>query len=106
VRAQGAAIVPALWHVEIANGLGMAERRNRLSRADVERALGLARTLPLDLDEQTPSDAVEAVLRLMNSPAHRVGRGYLELAMRHRLPLATSDSELRRAARSVRGGLL
>ena len=32
-------LVPALWHLEIANGLAMAERRRDLSAADAEDAL-------------------------------------------------------------------
>ena len=39
------AIVPSLWHLEIANGLGMAERRNRLSQTAVTEAITLLRGL-------------------------------------------------------------
>ena len=33
------AVVPALWHLEMSNGLAVAERRSILTSADVEHAL-------------------------------------------------------------------
>ena len=33
------AVVPALWHLEMASGLGVAERRGILSASDVDRSL-------------------------------------------------------------------
>ena len=51
-------LVPALWHLEIANGLAMAERRRDLSRADVEDELDLLRCevsmRSVDLSEDVP----------------------------------------------------
>ena len=35
----GRAVVPALWHLEMSNGLAVAERRSILSTADVDQAM-------------------------------------------------------------------
>ena len=106
IRREGA-IVPSLWHLEITNGLGMAERRGRIDQAGLSEALGLLRSLLLDVDE-TPSLArCETILELMR--AHRLtayDATYLELALRRGLPLATRDKALRQAATAVGVALL
>ena len=43
---QQGAIVPALWYAEIENGLGLAERRNRLSPEGVRKRLRCCETCP------------------------------------------------------------
>lgn len=98
----GGAVVPALWFVEITNGLAMAERRNRLSKAEISEALRLAATLLLAVDQPFSLIWHEAVLDLTR--AHRLtayDATYLELTMRLGLPLATKDKDLRRAASAV-----
>ncbi len=40
------AVVPALWFVEIANVLGIAERRGRMAAAGLQDALRLLRSHP------------------------------------------------------------
>src|SRR6202453_554255 len=45
--------VPSHWWLETANGLIMAERRNRASQADITEALHLLRGLPVLTDEET-----------------------------------------------------
>ena len=98
--------MPALWFVEIANELGMAERRGRLDTAGVREALVLLRSLPLVVDEPA-SPAWSALLDLMRT--HRLtayDATYLDLASRHGLPLATKDRELRNAAAATGVALL
>ena len=98
----GGAAVPALWFVEVANGLGMAERRGRLTQAGILDGMRLLRTLPLSVDEPASLAWSEPVLDLMR--AHRLtayDATYLELAARRSLPLATGDKALRRAANAV-----
>lgn len=95
------ALVPALWHLEIANGLVVAERRGRLQAAEVADALR-------DL-EQLLTVAVETDLALMSArQAYNRARSlqlsaydanYLNLAEREGLPLATLDEQLSAAAR-------
>ena len=106
VSRQGA-VVPSLWFIEIANGLGMAERRNRLSQTAVAEGIVLLRGLPLVVDDMMPAQAFGAVLGLMR--VHRLtayDAVYLELAIRHSLPIATNDRDLRRAAEAAGVALL
>lgn len=98
VGEQGA-VVPALWYTEVANGLGMAERRNRLIRTEVREAITLLEGLPIVVDESVPARAFDVVLDLMRT--HRLtayDATYLELAIRRSLPLGTNDKDLRQAA--------
>lgn len=101
------AVVPALWFLECTNGLAMAERRGRIDGAGIARAVGLLRRLPLVVDDAAPSHTLDAVLDLAR--AHRLttyDAGYLDLALRRRLPLATGDGPLRAAAAAVGIALL
>ena len=93
------AVVPAVWALEVANGVLVAERRGRVGR---EEAAGLTAAIS-DL-RVTPVDfsAVEAFSRLLEL-ARRHGltvydAAYLDVAMRQGLPLATEDADLREAA--------
>lgn len=101
-------LVPALWHLEIANGLAMAERRGDLSGADVEDALDqILATAASKLDTET--DLVSARDALANSRSFRLtayDAVYLDLARREGLPLATLDKRLRAAAAKAGVALL
>ncbi|MCB9949156.1 MAG: type II toxin-antitoxin system VapC family toxin [Rhodospirillaceae bacterium] len=99
VRDEGA-IVPTLWHLEVANVLVMAERRGRLSAADTAARLHLLGELPVDTDDGTAHRAwaeTIALARAQHLTAYDAA--YLELAMRKGLPLATKDGDLAAAAR-------
>jgi len=93
-------LVPALWHLEIANGLAMAERRRDLSAADAEDALDqILLTAASKVDTQV--DLVPARDALANARAFQLtayDSVYLELARQEGLPLATLDKGLRAAA--------
>jgi predicted nucleic acid-binding protein len=90
--------VPTLWKLEVANGLTIAVRRQRVTpgfRADALRILEL---LPITQDGDTGAYAWTATLQL----ADRFGLTlydavYLELAQRLSLPLASLDTALRDA---------
>jgi len=101
-------LVPALWHLEIANGLAMAERRGDLSGTDVEDALDqILATATSKLDTET--DLVFARDALANSRSFQLtayDAVYLELARREGLPLATLDKGLRAAAAKAGVALL
>jgi predicted nucleic acid-binding protein len=101
VRDEGAT-VPMLWQLEVANVLLQAERRGRLSAADVRTRLELIGTLPITTDDETSLRALTEVLalaRMENLTTYDAA--YLELAMRRGLPLATQDTALRDAAARV-----
>ena len=55
--AETGAMAPALWRLEILNGLAMAERRGRLDTARRHQLTGFLRDLPVDLDPETASQA-------------------------------------------------
>ena len=89
------AIIPPLWFVEITNGLGVAERRGRITPAAVPEAMRLLRSLPLDVDEPPSLARCEVVLDAMRT--HRLtayDATYLELARRRGRSLATRDHDL------------
>ena len=91
-----------LWPLEALNGLLVAERRGRLD-ADRRRLLaGFLSALPIKLDEETAGHVWTDISHL----AERFGlssydAAYLELAQRHRLPLASLDRDLRIAAEAL-----
>ncbi len=100
--AETGAMAPALWPLEILNGLAMAERRGRLDTAHRRQLAGFLRDLPVDLDPETASQAWTATALL--AERYRLSlydAAYLELAQRLDLPLATLDQELRAAGNAL-----
>lgn len=94
--------VPALWIVELANVLAMAERHGRLDAERVDRLVEVLLALPVVVDHGEPGVLVPAIVRIARAQrltAHDAA--YLELAMRAGLPLATRDASLRAAAERV-----
>lgn len=94
------AMVPAIWPLEVGNVLLVAERRRRLRRADSERFIALLRQLPIVVEPEDARRALGDVMAL----ARDVGlstydASYLNVALRHGLPIATMDRDLRKAAR-------
>jgi predicted nucleic acid-binding protein len=101
-------LVPALWHLVIANGLAMAERRRDLSAADVEDALEQIQVTAASRVD-TQMNLVIARDALANARAFQLtayDAVYLDLARREGLPLATLDKSLRTAAAKAGVGLL
>jgi predicted nucleic acid-binding protein len=96
------AIVPAIWSLEVANGLQKAMRRGRISSAERELALSQLRNLPIEVDPQTHRRAWGATLELADGHGLTpYDASYLELASRTKKPLATLDGNLARAAKAV-----
>lgn len=96
------AVVPAIWPLEIANSVLVAERKRRLAPADVVRFLDLLEGLSVEVDAFTAGKALGETLRIArerNLSAYDAA--YLELAMREALPLATLDEALRKAAQGA-----
>lgn len=97
VRDEGA-LVPSLWHLELGNVMIQAERRGRISSADVSTRLELIGDLPIVTDDETPQRALHEVLALARAETLTTyDAAYLELAIRRGLPLATNDKRLRNA---------
>jgi predicted nucleic acid-binding protein len=90
--------VPSLWWFELRNVLLVNERRGRISELDTARFLRDLSHLGVTLD-RSPDETT--LLNLARQ--HRLtvyDASYLELARRDRLPLATLDTDLARAARA------
>jgi predicted nucleic acid-binding protein len=97
-----AVIVPAVWPLEIANALLVAERRKRVKQQDVLRFVELLGGLTIVEQSQTFSDTASGLLPLARE--HNLSAydsAYLYVAIQQRAVLATLDSTLRKAARSA-----
>jgi predicted nucleic acid-binding protein len=94
------AVVPALWHLEMANGFAQAERRGLLSAADADLCLVQTEQL-LGRAIESETELVSLRQACLTARAFRLSSydaAYLDLARRAGLPLATLDQPLRAAA--------
>jgi predicted nucleic acid-binding protein len=97
------AVVPAVWSLEVGEGLRGAEARAGLTEDEATRGLEILLTLPVETDSGGPVTqlhdtlALARVLSLSTADA-----AYVELALRRGLPLATLDERLRRACAAAR----
>jgi predicted nucleic acid-binding protein len=93
------ALVPALWRLEVGNALTLAVRRGRIDADFRDAALRDLALLDILADQQTAAHAWAGTLHLAD--AHHLtlhDAAYLELALRHSLPLASLDRDLCAAA--------
>jgi predicted nucleic acid-binding protein len=101
VRDDGA-VVPALWHLELANVLLQAEKRGRIATSDVATRLELIAELPIAIDHEMAARAWREIITLARTEGLTTyDAAYLELAIRRGLPLATRDDALIGAARRI-----
>ena len=94
------AIVPAIWHLEIANVLAVAERRKILSADDISFALAQVEEFAAKAIE-SHNDFISARRALNTARTFQLSAYdsvYLDAALTRRLPLATLDKSLRSAA--------
>jgi len=96
--ADSAAIVPAVWPLEVANVLLLALRRKRLDGPTYSEALQRAATIAPLMD----AAGLEQIWGRSSELAQRhnltvYDASYLELALRSGLPLASLDPRLRAA---------
>jgi len=95
------AIVPLLWFYEVGNGLLMAHRRKRISIDQMDGFLTRLKALPIDAAEEAPLEILDLPVLARAQGLTNYDTAYLGLAKRSNLPLATNDSELRKAAIST-----
>jgi predicted nucleic acid-binding protein len=96
------ALVPDLWYLEITNVLVMAERKRRIDAARVAEFIKLLGGFSLEVDGEATDRAFDHLLpiaRTQNLTSYDAV--YLDLAVRRRLPLATLDAPLRKAAKKL-----
>lgn len=93
------AYVPAIWSLEVANGLLAAERRKRITAVAASKAMRILLDLPIVPDPSERSRDFETTWRLARTHGLTAYDGaYLELAIRYGIPLITLDDRLREAA--------
>lgn len=87
------------WHFEIRNALVIALRRQRLSEAGLRQRVGWL--VDLDIESDNAHDLDTALSLAIEYSLTYYDALYLELALRRRLPLATLDRAMKRAARQT-----
>jgi predicted nucleic acid-binding protein len=95
------AFAPSLWPLEALNGLFVAQRRKRIQAGLRQRFADFLRALPITIDHETSDRAWTATVELADRfQLSLYDACYLELALRRKLPLATLDQDLIRAAKA------
>jgi predicted nucleic acid-binding protein len=94
------AVVPAIWPLEVTNGLRTAEGKGRLSPRAAAQALSMLAALPVAIEPLARLRAFETTFRHARTrELSSYDASYLELAARLGVPLATLDGRLAQAAR-------
>ena len=101
------ALVPAWWFIEIANVIAIAERKGRITPIQSDAFIADLSKLGIERDDEASARAFTHLLALCRT--HRLTSYdaiYLDLAIRRGLPLATLDTDLRKAAKKLGVSLL
>jgi predicted nucleic acid-binding protein len=99
---QNSALVPGLWHCEVANALLVGERRGVIGETDTADFSGRLNALPIETDSVDLGLARVAILRLAREfQLSSYDASYLELAIRRGALLATFDQRLLASARAA-----
>lgn len=93
---ESGALVPQLWHLETRNALLTAERRGRLSVAEISERLDALKSLPIRTDDRPDLQVAFEMAGLHDLSYYDAI--YLELARRREGELATLDGALSLAA--------
>jgi predicted nucleic acid-binding protein len=94
--------VPSQFWFEVLHGLSRSERRGLVRREIVDRYLVLLSELPIIIDEAYEAAGMVELNELARQHAVKIyDASYLELALRLRVPLATRDASLARAAQTA-----
>lgn len=100
--ADAGAVVLTLWRLEVANGLTVAVRRNRIDMDFRDAALADLALLDIAIDQHTESQAWNETSRLADRFRLTLyDAAYLELVTRRKLRLAIPDHDLRAAATTI-----
>ncbi len=92
------AMVPPLWQLELANVLRTACTRGKLDLVQARQILDTMAQLPIDVDAGPAPGQRQLFELAMRHQLSSYDAAYLELALRHGVPIATQDAELKRAA--------
>jgi predicted nucleic acid-binding protein len=100
-------VVPVLWHHELANALLFGIRKARITEQRISSFLIQLSKFSLTLDPESWDQAIHMTRFLALQHGLTVyDAAYLELALRRRLPLATLDTQLAKAAQAAGATLL
>src|SRR5207302_7524801 len=92
-------VTPANWPLEVANVLLMAERRKRISVAQVTALLRRIRELPISVETVDPDRAFDQVLAVARQQQlTEYDAAYVELAFAEALPRVPPVAKFRKEA--------
>jgi predicted nucleic acid-binding protein len=92
-------VAPRLWAYEIRNSVLMGIRRGRISKPDSVQFLVSMNEMNVRLGEPASYDEVFALAQEYGLTVYDAA--YLDIALRERVPLASLDDQLVRAAKKV-----
>ena len=96
------AIVPALWLYEVVNVTALAVRKGRITEEKASAFLESLADLPIEIEDATRTRMFVSVRALVaRYKLSAYDASYLELAIRHDLPIAALDNALTKAAREA-----
>lgn len=96
------AVVPALWLYEVVNVTQLAVRKGRITDEKAGAFLESVADLPIEVESPDLPQMFVSVRALVGRyQLTAYDASYLELAIRHKLPLASSDNALTNAARAA-----
>jgi predicted nucleic acid-binding protein len=100
--ARETALVPEWWFLEVTNVLALAERKGRINAERSATFIAQLSKLDIETDSEGSGRAFDHLLPMCRT--HQLtsyDAMYLDLALRRRLPLATLDEPLRKAAKKL-----
>lgn len=91
------AIVPAFWQLEFANVLKTACTRGKLSLDNAREIVLTIVALPIELDSGLTPNSRQLLDLAMRYSLSSYDAAYLEVALRHGIPIACQDAKLTEA---------
>lgn len=101
IVANTSALVPSVWLLEVINTLLVGERRKRLTSAQVIHFLETLKNLDIQIDQHNNHGQSDSILNIArNYQLSAYDAAYLNLAIKHDVPLATLDKKLLSSAKA------
>jgi predicted nucleic acid-binding protein len=96
------ALVPALWLYQVVNVTELAVRKGRIAPEKAKAFLESLADLPIEIEHPSVQQMFISVRTLVSQYGLTAyDASYLELAIRHNLPIATYDKALSSAAQAA-----
>ncbi len=95
-------VVPAIWSLEVTNGILQALKRKRLTEFQLAQYLPILDALRVEYEDMSYARALSAVFQLaLEHGLTSYDASYVELARRRGIPLVTGDDRMATAARNM-----